>query len=106
MAGSTGEGSGGRSIGKLLGIGWAAVTLPIFPSMFAPPVGFGVVAAKYYGNSPWLLFWGAIGFLLGLALAWGYWSVAVVRWRVWAFRQNPKSKWRELRHRAIEMQLI
>lgn len=45
-----------------------------------------------------------VGFILGLGLAWLYWSIMITKWRLWAF-ENVRNV-HELKKRAIREKLI
>ena len=47
-----------------------------------------------------------IGLVLGFIAGWLYWSVAIPKWRIWAFENVDKRNWKELKHKAIREKLI
>lgn len=47
-----------------------------------------------------------IGLVLGFIAGWLYWSVAITKWRIWAFENVDKRNWKELKHKAIREKLI
>lgn len=47
-----------------------------------------------------------IGLISGFVLGWLYWSLAIPRWRIWAFNNTELKNWTELKIRAINERLI
>ena len=47
-----------------------------------------------------------IGLLMGVFAGWLYWSLAIPKWRIWAFRSVEKGEWIKLKTRAISEGLI
>ena len=47
-----------------------------------------------------------IGLILGFLAGWLYWSIAIPKWRIWAFQNVDKRNWRELKNKAIREKLI
>lgn len=47
-----------------------------------------------------------VGLILGFVAGWLYWSIAITRWRIWAFEHVDKKYWAELKHKAIRENLI
>jgi hypothetical protein len=59
----------------------------------------------YFGTTKKLPMWSIpIGFILGIILAWIYWSFMVTKWKLWAF-ENVRNV-HELKKRAIQENLI
>ena len=70
--------STGIGVGKAVLIGHLVVSIPVLIIMF----GFAFVG-RIFALKFWLLF-----LLLGIILAWLWWSFAVPRWRRWALRRG------------------
>lgn len=47
-----------------------------------------------------------IGFVLGFVAGWLYWSIAIPKWRIWAFENVDKRDWLKLKNKAIHEKLI
>jgi len=47
-----------------------------------------------------------VGLLLGFVAGWLYWSLAISKWRIWAFGNVDKRNWAELKNKAIHEKLI
>lgn len=45
-------------------------------------------------------------FIVGILLSWLYWSFAIPKWRVWAYKSVPKREWEDLMWAAIDAKLI
>ena len=37
-----------------------------------------------------------VTFIIGIVLSWLYWSIAVPKWRVWAYKNVKKKEWEDL----------
>ena len=87
-------------------VGTAWVNLPVLPIMFVPLSLFiffsgGALNRKASGTDLLLL----LGlFVLGFGLSWGWWSVMVPRWRLWAWARVEDTE--DLRQRAVRSGLI
>lgn len=47
-----------------------------------------------------------IAFILGILLSWLYWSFAVPKWRVWAYKNVRKREWEDLMWAAVDAKLV
>ena len=86
--------------------GQAWINLPVFLIIFAPVALLGLLALPWLNRQP-----GAIagpllvcGFLLGVGLAWLWWSLMAPRWRIWAWSRVADTD--DLRRRAVRHGLI
>jgi hypothetical protein len=64
--------------------------------------GFAIYLVAFENFSDWKLIVG--GILAGIVFMWLYWSVAITKWRIWAF-SNVRNV-HELKKRAIQEKLI
>ena len=47
-----------------------------------------------------------IVFIFGITLSWLYWSFAIPKWRVWAYKNVAKKEWEDLMWAAVDAKLI
>lgn len=47
-----------------------------------------------------------VAFIIGIILSWLYWSIAVPKWRVWAYKNVKKKEWEDLMWAAVDAKLI
>lgn len=88
------------SVDQAISRGHLIVNLPVFICIIGIPAG-----AFYLSNQNLIPKWSiAIGFVLGIAIAWLVWSFMITKWRIWAF-SNVRNV-HELKKRAIQEKLI
>jgi hypothetical protein len=75
--------------------GILVVNVPVFALLFGP--GF---AASRLGLEDWIL----LVFAGSFFAAWGWWSFAVPRWRLWAYERVPSTG--EVHSRALAAGLV
>ena len=86
--------------------GQAWINLPVFVFIFSPICLFCLLAFPWLNRQsgfvagPLLI----CLFLLGIGLAWLWWSVMVPRWRIWAWSRVADTN--DLRQRAVRTGLI
>jgi hypothetical protein len=76
-------------------IGTLVVNVPVFGLLFGPAVAAG--ALGHEASLPWVL-------PFSLLAAWGWWSLAVPRWRLWAYARVASTG--ELRQKAETAGLV
>ena len=86
------------SIRRAIVIGLVWVNGPVIALMFGP-VAVSVVLFPAASPFAWIL-----TFLGGVALAWLYWSLAVPRWRLWAYRRVANVS--ALKRAAVDVGLV
>lgn len=90
-----------KTISQVLRQGQIVVNGPVAIIMILVPILFYLLTPKEYAGMGVF-----IGFVLGFALAWAWWSYKIVKWRIWAFENTKKSDWGKLKQEAISQQLI
>lgn len=80
--------------------GQLTVNIPVFIIMF------GIMCSLFYFSSIKVLpfYFTPLSFVIGPLMAWVYWSFAVVKWKLWAFK-NVRNR-HELKQKAIRVGLI
>ena len=94
-----------KSVGEVLRIGQIyingiVILLMIFVWVVSVFVSNRVVPENY--STGVIL----IGIVFGFIVGWLYWSLAIPKWRIWAFKNTNKNNWLELKRRAINEKLI
>lgn len=90
-----------KTISQVLRQGQIVVNGPVAIIMILVPILSYLLTPKEYAGMGVF-----IGFVLGFALAWAWWSYKIVKWRIWAFENTKKSDWGKLKQEAISQQLI
>ena len=76
------------------------INFPAITILFVISIGsVFLYSFKYFEG--WIM---ALGFVLGLVFAWLYWSLNIVKWKIWAF-ENVRNV-HELKRKAIEKNLV
>lgn len=88
------------SVKQALNKGQLAINIPVFIIMF------GVISLLFYLSAikeiPF--YFTPLSFVIGPFCGWIYWSFAIVKWKLWAFK-NVRNR-HELKEKAIRTQLI
>lgn len=90
-----------KTISQVLRQGQIIVNGPVAIIMILVPILSYLLTPQEYAGMGFF-----IGFVLGFALAWAWWSYKIVKWRIWAFENTKKSDWGKLKQEAISQQLI
>lgn len=68
--------------------------------------GLPFLAYHFLEGIPWKISFSIIGFIVGIAISWLWWSFIVTKWRLWAFSRVDEDEWYELKELAVKNRLI
>ena len=86
-------------------MGHLIVTLPVFVIMIFFPFLLGFLLSFFMEWQNIAIFI-ALGFMASPLIAWGWWSLTIASWRVWAFKNVANENWEKLTIKAIRTKLI
>lgn len=94
-----------KTINEVLRKGQNSVNVPVTIMLVVIPVSLIYISPLVFSEEYVDLVM-IIGLIIGIVLAWLWWSYKIVKWRIWAFENTKKSDWIQLKQRAIIQGLI
>lgn len=94
-----------KNVSHVILRGHLIVTLPVFVIMLSFPFFLGIFMSFFIEWQNVTMFI-VLGFIVSPLIAWGWWSLTIANWRVWAFENVNKENWEKLMRRAIRTKLI
>lgn len=87
---------------KLIYVGHLMINVP------AIVFSFGLPLLAYFLAEDILLkvVFSIVGFIVGIAISWLWWSFMVTKWKLWAFQQIKEDDWYTFKEMAVENRLI
>jgi len=100
-----------KSIKEVINWGYVFISVPSIIIAFSL-VLFVFNFEDLFLNEPFDLhiFWRIniviIAFIIGFILSWLYWSFAIPKWRIWAYKNVEKKEWEDLMWAAVDAHLV
>lgn len=100
-----------KSIKEVILWGQICINIPAIAIAFSLVI-FAFNFEDFFLNEPfdlhivWRIIIVIFAFILGFILSWLYWSFAIPKWRVWAYKNVAKREWEDLMWAAVDAKLI